>query len=90
MSRNLVERMLQSNEVIYNEDIHLSPLLVGLLASSVPDVKNSPYLLLITGVGGLIIMAIGCNLLELVKIRVGSFLPAIAIAPLVYFLFETL
>ncbi|MGD1920388.1 MAG: DUF554 family protein [Pleurocapsa sp.] len=36
------------------------------------------------------IMAIGCNLLELVKIRVSSFLPAIAIAPLVYFLFSFL
>lgn len=59
-------------------------LAVGLLANNVPNAENSPYLLLITGVGGLMIMAIGCNLLELVKIRVGSLLPAIAIAPLVY------
>ena len=63
-------------------------LLIGLVANTVPDAENSPYLLIITGVGGLMIMAIGCNLLELVKIRVGSFLPAIAIAPLVYFLFS--
>ena len=65
-------------------------LIIGLLANTVPDAENSPYLLSITGVGGLMIMAIGCNLLELVKIRVGSFLPAIAIAPLVYFLFDYL
>jgi len=63
-------------------------LLIGLVANTVPDAENSPYLLIITGVGGLMILAIGCNLLELVKIRVGSFLPAIAIAPLVYFLFS--
>ena len=65
-------------------------LVVSLVANTVPDAENSPYLLIITGVGGLMIMAIGCNLLELIKIRVGSFLPAIAIAPLVYFLFSYL
>ncbi len=61
-------------------------LLAGLVGSTIPNPEQNPYLLLITGVGGLMIMAIGCNLLNLVKIRVGSFLPAIAIAPLVYFL----
>ena len=61
-------------------------LLAGLVGGAIPNPENNPYLLLITGVGGLMIMAIGCNLLELVKIRVGSFLPAIAIAPLVYLL----
>ena len=63
-------------------------LLVGLVANTVPDAEHNPYLLIITGVGGLMIVAIGCNLLELVKIRVGSFLPAIAIAPGAYFLFS--
>ena len=61
-------------------------LLSGLVGATVPNPENSPYILLITGVGGLTILAIGCNLLELVKIRVGSFLPAIAIAPLVYWI----
>jgi uncharacterized membrane protein YqgA involved in biofilm formation len=56
--------------------------------NTVPDAEHNPYLLIITGVGGLMIVAIGCNLLELVKIRVGSFLPAIAIAPATYFLFS--
>ena len=61
-------------------------LIAGLVGSNIPNPEQNPYLLLVTGVGGLTIMAIGCNLLELVKIRVGSFLPAIAIAPLVYLL----
>ena len=59
-------------------------LLVGFIASNVPEVNDNPYLQIITGIGGLMIMAIGCNLLEIVKIRVASFLPAIAFAPLVY------
>jgi uncharacterized protein len=63
-------------------------LMVGLVANTVPNAENNPYLLIITGVGGLMIMAIGCNLLELVKIRVSSFLPAIAPPPGVYFLFS--
>ncbi|MBE9043032.1 DUF554 domain-containing protein [Pleurocapsales cyanobacterium LEGE 10410] len=61
-------------------------LIAGLIANSVPQADNNPYLLIITGIGGLIILAIGCNLLEIVKIRVASFLPAIAFAPLIYFL----
>ncbi|MEM6614401.1 MAG: DUF554 domain-containing protein, partial [Cyanobacteria bacterium P01_C01_bin.72] len=59
-------------------------LLIGSVASAAPEAENSPYLLIITGIGGLMIMAIGCNLLEIAKIRVASFLPAIALAPLVY------
>ncbi len=59
-------------------------LIVGLIANTVPQADNNPYLLIITGIGGLMIMAIGCNLLEITKIRVASFLPAIAFAPLIY------
>ncbi|BAZ46105.1 hypothetical protein NIES4102_31330 [Chondrocystis sp. NIES-4102] len=64
-------------------------LVVGLIANSVPQSDHNPYVLIVTGIGGLIIMGIGCNLLEVVKIRVGSFLPAIAFAPLIYFLFSS-
>ena len=59
-------------------------LLAGLIGGSVTQAENSPYILIVTGIGGLMIMAIGCNLLEIAKIRVGSFLPAIALAPLIY------
>ena len=64
-------------------------LLVGFVGSAVPQAEDSPYLLIITGIGGLMIMAIGCNLLEIAKIRVASFLPAIALAPLIYWLANT-
>ena len=56
-------------------------LIAGLIA-------DNPYIQIITGVGGFMIMAIGFNLLETTKIRVASFLPAIALAPLIYYLIE--
>lgn len=59
-------------------------LIVGSIANSMPQADDNPYILLITGIGGLIILAIGCNLLEIAKIRVASFLPAIALTPLIY------
>ncbi len=59
-------------------------LLAGLLAQVLPDPTNDPHILLITGVGGLAIVGIGINLLELTKVRVASFLPALALAPLLY------
>lgn len=61
-------------------------LIVGSIVDSVPQADNNPYILLVTGVGGLAILAIGCNLLEITKIRVASFLPAIALAPPIYWL----
>lgn len=61
-------------------------LLVGSIVDSVPQADSNPYILLVTGVGGLAILAIGCNLLEITKIRVASFLPAIVFAPLIYWL----
>ncbi len=61
-------------------------LLAGLVADAIPEPTNDPHIFLISGVGGLMIMAIGFNLLEITKIRVASFLPAIAFAPLIYYL----
>ena len=61
-------------------------LLAGLVADGIPEPANNPYILIVTGVGGLSILAIGFNLLEVVKIRVASFLPALALAPLIYYL----
>ena len=63
-------------------------LLAGLIGTAVPQADDNPYVLIITGIGGLMIMAIGCNLLEIAKIRVGSFLPAIALAPLIYLIID--
>lgn len=61
-------------------------LAAGSLASSIPDPANDPRVLLITGAGGLMVMAVGINLLELTKIRVASLLPALLLAPLVWWL----
>ncbi|ELS02576.1 uncharacterized membrane protein, possible Na+ channel or pump [Xenococcus sp. PCC 7305] len=65
-------------------------LLAGLVANVIPDPNNNPSILLVSGVGGLMIMAIGFNLLEITKIRVASFLPAIAISPVLYCLMALL
>lgn len=61
-------------------------LAAGAIALYLTHPESSPYILLVTGVGGLIIVGIGLNLLEITKIRVASFLPAIALSPLIYFL----
>uniref|UniRef100_A0A832M460 DUF554 domain-containing protein n=1 Tax=Oscillatoriales cyanobacterium SpSt-402 TaxID=2282168 RepID=A0A832M460_9CYAN len=61
-------------------------LLAGLLAQIIPDPATSPPILLATGVGGLMIVGIGINLLELTRIRVAAFLPALLLAPVFYWL----
>lgn len=61
-------------------------LLAGWLAQGMADPAQDPQLLLVTGVGGLMILGTGLNLLEIAKIRVASFLPALAIAPLLLLL----
>ncbi len=63
-------------------------LLAGLLSSAIADPATDPRLAIVTGVGGLMILGIGLNLLEITRIRVASFLPAIALAPLLYRLFS--
>lgn len=65
-------------------------LVAGWIANTLPNPDSNPYLLIVTGVGGLVIMAIGFNLLEIVKIRVASFLPALAVAPAIYYLISLL
>ncbi|NJL00945.1 MAG: DUF554 domain-containing protein [Spirulinaceae cyanobacterium SM2_1_0] len=59
-------------------------LLAGTLAGAIADPASDPRVLLTTGVGGFLILGIGMGLLEIAKIRLASFLPAIALAPLLY------
>lgn len=61
-------------------------LTAGLLAQALPDPATAPPILLITGVGGLMIVGIGMNLLEICTIKVGSFLPAPLLIPVLYWL----
>jgi uncharacterized membrane protein YqgA involved in biofilm formation len=65
-------------------------LLAGILANSLPDPANAPSVLIVTGVGGLMLLGLGLNLLELAKVRVASFLPALAIAPLIYWFADSI
>jgi hypothetical protein len=57
-------------------------LLAGLFAALIPDPGTDPRILMLTGVGGLMILGLGFNLLELGRIRVASFLPALVLGPL--------
>jgi uncharacterized membrane protein YqgA involved in biofilm formation len=56
------------------------------LTALLPSPATDPRIWLITGVGGLMVLGVGLNLLEVTKVRVASFLPALAIAPLLYWL----
>lgn len=55
-------------------------LAAGGLAQVLPDPATHPAVVLSTGVGGLMIVGISLNLLEVAKVRVGSFLPALGLA----------
>ena len=65
-------------------------LLAGLLSSGIGDPSTSPSVLLVTGVGGVIIMGLGLNLLQVATIRIASFLPALLLTSLFYKLFQVL
>lgn len=54
------------------------------LAQAIPDPATAPPVLLSTGVGGLIIVGLGLNLLQATQVRVASLLPALFLAPLLY------
>ena len=58
-------------------------LLASGLAQVLPDPTTSPIVLLITGTGGIMILGLGIDLLEIKAIRVASFLPALALGPLI-------
>jgi hypothetical protein len=69
--------------LIYQGGLSLA---AGLLAQSLPNPATDPRVLLVTGVGGLMFLGISLNLLEIAQVRVASFLPALALAPLIYFI----
>lgn len=67
--------------IVYQGGVSLA---AGLLAQALPDPATNPHVSLITGVGGVMILGLGLNLLNIAHIRVASFLPALAIAPIFY------
>jgi len=59
--------------------------LLVLLAGLLRPVLNDPALIAeLTGVGSLVIVALGLNLIGVAKIKVADFLPAIILAPIVF------
>ncbi|WP_204102860.1 MULTISPECIES: DUF554 domain-containing protein [Spirulina sp. CCY15215] len=73
--------------LLYQGSISLA---AGSLANFIPDPQTDPRIFLVTGVGGLTILGLGLNLLEVTRIRIASFLPAIALAPFIYWLGDRL
>jgi uncharacterized protein len=67
--------------LIYQGGLSLA---AGLLAQVLTDPATNPQVLLLSGVGGLIIIGIGLNLLDIAQIRIASFLPALGLAPIGY------
>jgi uncharacterized membrane protein YqgA involved in biofilm formation len=59
---------------------------ISLLAHQLQSVMTPVMMNEMTATGGVLLMGVGCSgLLEIKKIRVGNFLPALAIAPLIVF-----
>ncbi|HEY9646689.1 MAG TPA: DUF554 domain-containing protein [Chroococcidiopsis sp.] len=65
-------------------------LAAGSLAQVLPDPASAPPVLLITGVGGLMILGLGLNLLDIGKVKVASFLPSLFVVLLIYWLGDRL
>jgi uncharacterized membrane protein YqgA involved in biofilm formation len=61
-------------------------LFAGSFATLIPDPATDPRVLLVNGVGGLMIIGLGINLLELKRIRVASLLPALLLVVVLYYL----
>lgn len=65
-------------------------LLAGTFTHITSTPESSHSVLLVTGAGGVMILGLGINLIEASKIRVASFIPALAIGPLISWLAETM
>ncbi|KPQ37110.1 MAG: putative membrane protein, possible Na+ channel or pump [Phormidesmis priestleyi Ana] len=65
-------------------------LLANSLAAVIPDPATAPSILLVSGIGGIMILGLGLNLLNVQKIQIASFLPALALGPLVSWLAQKL
>jgi uncharacterized protein len=61
-------------------------LLASTLAQALPNPDEPPPVMVVTGVGGLMLVGLGLNLLEVGTIQVASFLPSLLLAPLFYFI----
>lgn len=61
-------------------------LFAGLFANLVPNPATDPRVLLVNGVGGLMIIGLGFNVLEIKRVRVASLLPSLVLVVALYYL----
>lgn len=61
-------------------------LAASVLGQTLTEPRNDPHVQLVSGIGGLLVIGIGLGLLDIAKVRLASFLPAIALAPLLYWI----
>lgn len=66
---------------VYQGALSLSSMFVGAALGSVT--KETPWVVQLTATGGVILMGLGLLLLDIKRLRVANFLPAIFIAPLI-------
>ncbi len=59
-------------------------LAAGLFATLVPDPAHDPRVLLVNGVGGLLIVALGLGLLDIKRLRVAALLPSLLLVVVFY------
>lgn len=59
-------------------------LVAGAFSSLIPDPASDPNILLVNGVGGLLIIALGFGLLDIKRLKVAAMLPALPLAVLFY------
>jgi uncharacterized membrane protein YqgA involved in biofilm formation len=57
-------------------------LAAGAFAQLIPDPENNPLVLIATSTGGIMLLGLGLNLLEVTKIRIAALLPALLVGPL--------
>lgn len=56
-------------------------LAAGALSTYIPDAATNPYVIISTSTGGIMLIGLGLNLLEVTRIRIAALLPALLLAP---------
>jgi uncharacterized membrane protein YqgA involved in biofilm formation len=57
-------------------------LAAGALSAYIPDATTNPYVIIATSTGGILLIGLGLNLLEVTRIRIAALLPALLFAPI--------
>lgn len=65
-------------------------LAAGAFAQLIPDPQTNPFVLISTSTGGIILLGLGLNLLEVTKIRIAALLPALLVGPGLLWLIQLL